>query len=597
MDSSQPKLSHCFFQYFSEDKVPNGYQPILQVMETRPLQGQAQFKARLSDGIFTYAGCVVTNIILSRFQSDQLSTNNGIIQVTKWKRAFTKERIVFNILDYNLITLEFPVIGNPQPHSGNPEEYRNYMQIQNQCAFLQHTPTKTEPENAWGTSSAKRGRNSSPERQPLTKRQPNAASMPGIVPIGYITPYCNKWRICGIVSCKDPQIKEVTSAKGKFRVFSFVVTDQSSTSIRISAFSETADKYFQMIENGQAYYISGGSRAGSVRAANKQYNSTGHDYEIVLDRDSEIVYCNDKFDPPKVRLRPVYFDKISQHINECVDVQGVIERVNDLVQVTSRKDQQLLNKREVFLVDKSGPGGSEIALTLWNDMALNFEYLPGKVIGIKSVVVREFNGGFSLSNTGSTIIIEDPEGDYTRQLYKWYSDQKPLQEIKSLTTKSDFATSFKNSERDLRFIGPLLQYGIDRDNDKGQYLFIKGMVNAVKAEQAIYQACPVKGCRKKLQMEGNQYRCEKCNQIFDNYLNIIMLQIEVADCTGTIWLTMFDELATSLLETSADQLAQLQRDDHNRFDAIFNKLRFHDFMFRIRARYEIYNLRPRESQI
>jgi hypothetical protein len=43
-------------------------------------------------------------------------------------------------------------------------------------------------------------------------------------------------------------------------------------------------------------------------------------------------------------------------------------------------------------------------------------------------------------------------------------------------------------------------------------------------------------------MEGNQYRCEKCNQTFDNYLNIIMLQFEVADFTGTVWLTMFDEL-------------------------------------------------------
>ncbi|CAK5063340.1 unnamed protein product [Meloidogyne enterolobii] len=583
MDSSQPKLSHCFFQYFFDDKVPNGYQPILQVLQIRPLQGQNQLRARLSDGIFAYAGCVVTNLISARFQADQLSTNNGIIQVTKWKRTFTSGKIVFNMLDYNLISLEFPVIGNPQAHSGNPEEYRNYMQ--NQSDFLQHTPTKTEPENAWGTSSAKRGRNnSSPERQPLTKRQPNASAMPGIVPIGLITPYCNKWRICGIVSSKDPQIKEFTNAKGKFRVFGFVLTDQSSSSIRISAFSEVADKYFPMLENGQAYYVSGGARAGSVKAANKQFNNTGHDYEIVLDRDSEIVYCNDKFEPPKLRLKPVHLVNIPQHANECVDVQAVVERVGEPTQVMSRKDQRLLDKREVFLVDKSG---TEICLTLWNEMVQSFEVEPGKVIGIKGAVVREFNGGFSLSNTTGTQIIEDPEGDFTRQLYQWYRDQKPLQEIKSLTIKTDFATVI---ERDLRLIGPLLQHGIDRDSEKGQYLYIKGMVNAVKTEQAIYQACPVKGCRKKLQMEGNQYRCEKCNQTFDNYSNILMLQLEVADFTGTVWMTMFDELATSLLETSADELAQLQRDDHYRFDAIFNKIRFHDFVFRIRAKYEIYNL-------
>jgi hypothetical protein len=32
-----------------------------------------------------------------------------------------------NISDYKLITLDFPVIGNPQPHTGNPEEYRSQM--------------------------------------------------------------------------------------------------------------------------------------------------------------------------------------------------------------------------------------------------------------------------------------------------------------------------------------------------------------------------------------------------------------------------------------------------------------------------------------
>jgi ssDNA-binding replication factor A large subunit len=59
--------------------------------------------------------------------------------------------------------------------------------------------------------------------------------------------------------------------------------------------------------------------------------------------------------------------------------------------VISRKDQRVLEKRDVFLVDKSG---TEISLTLWNELAQNFEYLPGKVIGIKGALVREFNGIF-----------------------------------------------------------------------------------------------------------------------------------------------------------------------------------------------------------
>lgn len=102
-----------------------------------------------------------------------------------------------------------------------------------------------------------------------------------------------------------------------------------------------------------------------------------------------------------------------------------------------------------------------------------------------------------------------------------------------------------------------MEHGLDQNNDKGHYLLIKAVVNAVKAENAVYQvipnyfcefsqkfkACPNKGCKKKVTMEGNQYRCEKCNEQFDHYTSMIMLQVELADLNGTAWVTIFDELA------------------------------------------------------
>jgi hypothetical protein len=76
--------------------------------------------------------------------------------------------------------------------------------------------------------------------------------------------------------------------------------------------------------------------------------------------------------------------------------------------------------------------------------------------------------------------------------------------------------------------------------------------------------------------DGNRYRCEKCNEEFDVYTNMIMLQVELADFTGTAWVTLFDEMATSIqnyfnylilmkisefLGLNGDQLAQLLRED------------------------------------
>lgn len=580
-----PQLTHCFFQLFLDDSTLSDVQPILQIIEVRALnlQGQSHLRARLSDGLFSYSGCTVMPAIVQRFQTEGLSSNNAIIQVTNWTKSQTSGKSTFNIIDYELLSLDFPVLGNPQAHSGRPEDYRLHMQSYTQNQAMKNIITKEEPENAWGTNSNKRARCLSPSsdsRQPLSKRQP-VANKPGIVPISLLTPYCNKWRICGIVTAKDQQIKEINNPRGNFRVFGFIITDQAGNSIRVSAFGESAEKFFPLIQNGQVYYISGGTSAGSVRAANKQYSNTGHDYELRLDRDSEVTYCTDEFETPKMKLKPILISNVPQHGNECVDVQAIVDRVGDVTQVTSRKDQRQLNKRDVFLVDKSGV---EICFTLWNELSINFNVKPGTVIGVKSATVREFNGGYSISSGMSTQLIENPEGEYTQQLNRWYREQKPNQEIKTLSTDSTAVF-----ERDFHLIGQIIQHGIDQDIDKGQYFYIKAMVNAVKAEQAIYQACPTKNCRKKVIMEGTQYRCEKCNDMFDHYLNIMMLQVELADFTGTAWVTIFEEVATNLLQINADQLEVLRRDDPIGFDAVFNKIRFNEFIFRVRVKYETYN--------
>jgi hypothetical protein len=41
---------------------------------------------------------------------------------------FYSNKAVFNVSDYNLISTDFPVLGNPQTHDGNPDNYRNHMQ-------------------------------------------------------------------------------------------------------------------------------------------------------------------------------------------------------------------------------------------------------------------------------------------------------------------------------------------------------------------------------------------------------------------------------------------------------------------------------------
>ncbi|KAL3092415.1 hypothetical protein niasHS_007624 [Heterodera schachtii] len=611
----QPQLSQGFFQTFLDEKVPADFQPILQVLETRPIgssssmggyppQGQ-QMRARLSDSLYSYSGCVIPQTVTRRFQDDGLSTHNGIIQVTSWKRIDGGKLCFFQVLDYTLYSLDFPVIGNPQPHSGNPADFRRVVQPQKgpdtqqtaaeSVALWRGTQVKDEPENAWGGGgSAKRGRGSSPsdQRQPLRKRQPDAGAQMarmGVTPIEAINPYINRWRICGVVSGKDASIKDLTSPRGSFRVFSFNVTDSKGVAIRIAAFGEQADKFFPIVENANAYYISGAGGPRSVRAANKRFNSTGHDYELVLDRDSEVVYCEEQIEVPEMKLKPISLKDLPNHVNECVDVQAIVDRVGEIAQVTSRKDMRQLDKRDIFLLDSTG---TEVCLTLWNEEAVAFHATTGTVLGIRGAIVKEFNAGFSVSTTSSTSLLFNPEGKKSENLCLWYREYRPDANIKSLSIGSASDTQ-ANFERDFRMIGIIRRDGVNRDNDKGEYFSIKAMVITVKSDQAIYQACPQQGCKKKVSMEGNQYRCEKCANTFDTYKNIMMLQVELADFSGETWATIFEDKAEALLGVKADQMAQWQREDPARFDSAFNVIRFHEFLFRVGVKYEMYNDKSR----
>lgn len=46
----------------------------------------------------------------------------------------------------------------------------------------------------------------------------------------------------------------------------------------------------------------------------------------------------------------------------------------------------------------------------------------------------------------------------------------------------------------------------------------KATVNLIRAENALYKACPAEGCKKKVIDQNNgMYKCEKCQRDFPNF--------------------------------------------------------------------------------
>ena len=66
-------------------------------------------------------------------------------------------------------------------------------------------------------------------------------------------------------------------------------------------------------------------------------------------------------------------------------------------------------------------------------------------------------------------------------------------------------------------------------------------------------------CNKKVvATDDKTYRCEKCNQIFDSFKMVYILQAEIADFTGSIWATLFGSVAEKLVGRDATELAKVK---------------------------------------
>lgn len=374
--------------------------------------------------------------------------------------------------------------------------------------------------------------------------------------------------------------RTINTKRGPSTVFSFVLTDTEGNSIKISAFGKECDKFSDLVQNGEAYYVScvGGS---TVREANKRFNSTGHIYEITLNVQCNVELCTDRhIGTPVVKLNAMRLLDIKHHANECVDVLAIIDKVDEIGSVTAKATQQQLSRRNVTLIDMSC---TQVVMTLWgNDVDKITPDQVGQVIGVKGAPVREFNGGFSLSLGSGSLILTAPDGQPTADLYHWYAETRPSAAVGSLT--SDSGASF---EQECRVICVLNNTNLD-GTDRGMFATVQAFVNVVKTENIAYLACPSESCKKKVVPEGQQWRCNNCG-LFDTHKTLYILNVQLGDFSGLTWVTMFDETATGLLGISAEKLLELQLSNRDAYDEILQKPRYKPFEFRVRLANEFYN--------
>lgn len=397
--------------------------------------------------------------------------------------------------------------------------------------------------------------------------------------IANLNPYQNKWSIKARVTNKSP-IRKWSNAKGEGKVFSVDLLDATGE-IKASGFTDTCDKFYDMIQVDNVYFI---SRA-QLKTANKQFSKLSNDYEMTFNSDTLIEPCHETDNLPKITYDILPISELTnKQPNDFVDIIAVVKATGDISMIITKATQKELKKRELVLVDNSN---CSVNCTLWGQQAEEFDGSEKPVILLRGAKLSDFNGR-SLSVAGSTIMQINPDIPEAHKMRGWFDqgiDDSNMQDLSKQgggASGGGMTTPWKTLDC---LNDPNMGMG-----EKGDWFQSKAVIMYAKKDNSMYMACPEDSCNKKvIDQNDGSYRCEKCSKNHQSFKWRMILNLNISDYSESNWATCFQDTAETILGIKADDLGELKTAGDAKYDDFFAKCVFKEFNFKIRAKMETYN--------
>ncbi|CAN1233583.1 Replication protein A 70 kDa DNA-binding subunit B [Linum perenne] len=422
--------------------------------------------------------------------------------------------------------LESEIKNGPQQPAGIVQKPK----LENEAAGFVLKPNQdTLSKSASQIVNEQRGNMAPTARMAMTRR---------VHPLVSLNPYQGNWTIKVRVTSKGT-IRNYKNMGGEGCLFNVELTDEDGTQIQATMFNEAAKEFYERFQLGKVYYIS----RGSLRVANKRYNTVENDYEMTLNESSEVEeVVSEAVKIPETKFNFVPIDHLGPYVNskELVDVIGVVQSVSPTLSIRRKSDNEPIPKRDVVIADESK---KTVIVSLWSQELLDMAD-KSPVVAIKALKVGDFQAPI-----GSGMSPSIKSG-----VRFMYADRVPLSRIVKDKSLGDDKPAFFTIRASIIFIDP------------GQTMW--------------YRAC--KTCNKKLTDCSSGYWCEGCQRNDFEYILRYILVVKVRDMSGEGFISSFTEEAEQILGCTVDELEKMQSENNgSSYEVKLKEATWNQYLFRI----------------
>ncbi|XP_054786686.1 replication protein A 70 kDa DNA-binding subunit A [Prosopis cineraria] len=570
--------------------------PLVQVLDIKLISNNTQqerYRLLISDSASTQHAMLATQL------NDRVRTGRvkkgSVVQLIDYVCSQIQNRKIIVVLNMETIIPDCEIIGNLNSFVESDSIAHKALSSNNM-----QNPSRFNNNSLSAQNSSHDGQNFRPTVQPPFQPPPvyknQGAIMKNeaparIIPIAALNPYQGRWAIKARVTAKG-DLRRYNNARGDGKVFSFDLLDSDGGEIRVTCFNAIVDRFYDAIEVGKVYLIS----KGSLKPAQKNFNHLKNDWEIFLDSISTVELCPDEdasIPRQQFSFRPI--SDIQNVDSNCIlDVIAVVTSVNPSVPIL-RKNGMETQRRILNVKDMSG---RSVELTLWGDFCnregqklqemVDGGFFP--VLAVKSGRVNDFSGK-SIGTISSTQLFINPDFPEAHRLRDWF-DQGGKDSASLSISKDISPGGLKNEIR--KTVSQIKDEGLGR-SDKPDWITVRATISYIKADTFCYTACPLmigdRQCSKKVTRSGaTRWKCDRCNQEFEECDYRYLLQAQIMDHTGITWVTAFQESGEEILGCSAKELYLLkyEEQDDEKFERIIRSKLYNQFVFRLKVKEELY---------